>query len=115
MKPVKIPYFAANGIKIKSVRCSSNGNMVLSTTGKVYQWKCGEEESIAKPISNQVFESIDCGYKHFGAMTADGRLFMWGRNTCNECCNEKGRTCLIRKPRCANKHVLGQSHKKRIV
>lgn len=94
--------------QLQSVSCGHNFTIVCTDDGRLYSWGCGRygvlgndsgkciffsnsflmcfilEECVLEPkpiesLENTPIKEISTGYAHCGAVSFDGRLFMWGK------------------------------------
>lgn len=92
-EPTLVDAFKAYGAEAKSVICTSDNTFILTTDGEVLGCGSGEygrlgtggsgEASEPYPVealANEDIVQLAAGPSHSLALTADGRVFCWGRN-----------------------------------
>lgn len=92
-EPTLVDAFKAYGAKAKSVHCTSNNTFILTTDGEVLGCGSGEygrlgtggsgeatEPYPIEALANEDIVQMAAGFSHSLALTADGRVFCWGRN-----------------------------------
>uniref|UniRef100_A0A914XPZ6 RCC1-like domain-containing protein n=1 Tax=Plectus sambesii TaxID=2011161 RepID=A0A914XPZ6_9BILA len=80
--------------KVKTVSCGHNFTLVSSEDGQVFSWGCGRygvlgsggEECVLQPsliscLAKTKIRTVSAGYAHCGAVSEDGRLFMFGKGS----------------------------------
>lgn len=90
MNPGVVPSLL--GVGVKKVSCGHNFSLVCTNEGKVYSWGCGRygvlghgnEECVLEPQAVEALdkvpvETVCAGYTHCGAVSRDGRLYMFGK------------------------------------
>jgi hypothetical protein len=84
--------------KIIDVCCGSSDSILLTQSGKVYEYKVNEDEreksdkyihfelksSKNYSFGNEKIVMISCGKWHSLALTGSGRVFGWGENDCGQ-------------------------------
>ncbi|KAK6494154.1 putative E3 ubiquitin-protein ligase HERC4 [Huso huso] len=77
----------ANEEKVHTLDCGKSYILVLSTTGKMFQWIIQSElPEVVRPKLMQTLCAtgiiqVACGNRHSLALSKDGQLFTWGQNT----------------------------------
>lgn len=113
-KPIQIPYFIQNKIKIIDIKCGSEHNLAISSTHKLFSWglnasrQCGvgTVSFIYKPqqviqLNEYEIISIECGHRHSYAKSKCGLNWLFGSNEYNECITYDKRK-KIKDPHCIN-------------
>ncbi|XP_055059315.2 probable E3 ubiquitin-protein ligase HERC4 [Misgurnus anguillicaudatus] len=62
--------------KIRSVMCGGSGAVLLSDGGRVFI-----KDNLFKGLANRYVIQIACGDQHSMALTQNGQLFVWGKNS----------------------------------
>eukprot|EP01084_Bolivina_argentea_P215924 366688_1 len=93
-KPKIMKYFVSNNIYIKDISCGKYHHLALSDSGDVYSWgkyiendnssRCGTQTDPQQVKIDNVIK-IKCGTNHCYAKTHDGKHWLWGGNTQNQC------------------------------
>eukprot|EP01084_Bolivina_argentea_P038022 70304_1 len=125
--PKIIPYFIENVIKIKDIKCGNDHNIVLTEYGKVFSFGCGDQGQCGHGIREHVkipqrikeldecdVINIGCGALHSYCLTSDGKHYLWGSNSYNECLELDDEDCVLL-PKIINDKVDRQTHCNKIV
>ena len=81
---------------IVSIGCGYRHTIVITSYNKTYVW--GNNQSGQLGLGHNInqnspqelsfsdikFESITCGYQHTMALTMNGKLYVWGNNSCGQ-------------------------------
>ncbi|XP_039606088.1 probable E3 ubiquitin-protein ligase HERC4 isoform X1 [Polypterus senegalus] len=74
--------------KIKVVDCGKSSVLVLSDTGKLYEWIVPKYQNLPKAVNPRIMKDLEgtciiqvaCGDDHHLALSKDGRVFAWDNN-----------------------------------
>jgi alpha-tubulin suppressor-like RCC1 family protein len=88
-KPIVVPGLPP----IRSISCGSFHSVAIGRDGCVYSWGKGDNgrlglggnSSESRPMRISDFDgmqinSVSCGAEHTAAISADGKVFCWGKN-----------------------------------